>query len=176
MLHRLWPTHINDLCRGGKYHIGTQDGFFFNSYSFYHYAARAHDASVFDDDRGCLYRFQNTAYAYSSTKMDIFANLGTGPYRGPGVYHGAFVYICPYIYVRRHHNNSFGKERTITGQSMRNNPHTQLLEIGFKRYLVMENKGTGLYFLHLPGRKVKNNGFLDPVVYMPGIQYGFSYT
>ncbi len=111
--------------------------------------------------------------AHTAGQVNVFADLGTGTNRGPGVHHGATVYICTDVYVRRHQHHAGGDIAAGTGHGGRNHSHAGLLELlrshvrELGRYLVVVLGELTINGGIVVNAEAQQHGFLQPLVDHP---------
>src|ERR1700761_4647668 len=108
--------------------------------------------------------------------MHMLANLRARAYSSPGINHSAFVNKRTNVYVRWHHDYSLSKIGAVTRYSVRDNPNTGFLIIGFKFHFVVKNKRPHNNLFHIPNREIKYNCFFNPLISMPNGADRFGYT
>src|SRR5680860_1867890 len=96
--------------------------------------------------------------------MYMPANLGAGTNGCPGIHHRSGTNPGPDIHIARHHDDTFFQEGTIPCYGMRNDPHALGSVILLQRYFIMKFKWSHFDCFHLPGWKIKNNGFFTQVL------------
>src|SRR5690606_34479054 len=116
---------IDDFGALCEHYISAQHRFFFYPHTFYNNTAAAYKATVFDNDRAGLQRLQHTTDTYSSAQVHPLTDLGTTPYRGPGIDHSSFVYISADIDIGGHQHHILPDKCSVTGNCMRNRAYPQ---------------------------------------------------
>src|SRR5690606_31555044 len=129
-----------------------------------------------NDNGSRLYRFQYTTDTHTSGKMYVFADLRTRSNSSPGIHHRPLVYISTYIDIGRHHDDTFGQICTITSRSTRYDTYTEFFVVCLQLHFVVVDERLVVDFFHLADREIKDNGFFDPVVYVPTVPDRFCYT
>ncbi len=93
-----------------------------DDHAFHDFGARADEAIVLDDRRGCLHRLQYPANTGATGQVHILADLGAATDRGPGIDQRAAVDECSDVHIGRHQHDISRDVGAASHQCVGNNP------------------------------------------------------
>ncbi len=146
---------------------------FFDDDAFDHFGAGADEAVVFDDGGVGLHGLQHAANTNAAAQVHVFANLGAGTDRSPGVDHGAFIDISADVDKRGHQNHALGQVAAAARHGGGHHANAGGFHAGFGharkfgRYFVIKAQLTGFHEFVIFQAKAQQHGFFDPLVHGP---------
>ena len=128
------------------------------------HAPAADHGVVPDDHRGGLGRLEDAADAHTSREMDLRADLGARPDRGPGVDHGAGPHPGADVDVARHEDDPAAEERTPAGRGPGHDPDAGRGVARFSGSLSANSNGPTSMVSMARSRKSRRMAVLQPLV------------